>query len=125
VRARALEYQDLYTALQQKLTGFDTTISSQWNGARPPVDFSAELLTANGNRGIQLLTGGASADAQLELARLQALDVKAVTVAIGFPILYQPFLTWSFYKQLAANIHAAGMKSTSCCRPHWPAAAAW
>jgi hypothetical protein len=67
-----LEYQDLYTALQSKLTAFDATISKQWNGSRPPVDFSAELLTANANRGIQLLTGGASTGAQLELASLHS-----------------------------------------------------
>ena len=110
-----LEYQDLYKQLQSKLTEFDATISSKWDGSRPPVDFSAELLTANANRGQQLLTAGATS-AQLELASLQALGVKTVTVAIGFPILYQPFDPFhyqgylSFYKQLAANIHAAGMK---------------
>jgi len=75
-------------------------------------------MAANANRGRQLLTAGASTGAQLELASLQALGVHTVTVAIGFPILYQPFLTWnggltdyqgflSFYKQLAVNIHAA------------------
>lgn len=111
-----LEYQDLYNALQSKLTAFDATISSKWDGTRPPVDFSAELLTANANRGQLLLTTGAATEAQLELASLQALGVKTVTVAIGFPILYQPFdpLYYqgylSFYKQLAARIHAAGMK---------------
>jgi len=111
-----LEYKDLYNALQSKLTTFDATISSQWNGTRPPVDFSAELLTANANRGIQLLTGGASTGVQLELASLKALGVNTLTVSIGFPILYQPFDPFdyqgylAFYKQLAASIHAAGMK---------------
>ena len=111
-----LEYKDLYDALASKLTAFDATISKQWNGSRPPVDFSAELLTANANRGRQLLTDGAATGAQLELASLQALGVKAVTVSIGFPILYQPFDPFdyqaylSFYKQLAASIHAAGLK---------------
>jgi uncharacterized protein (TIGR03437 family) len=110
-----LEYQDLYAQLQSKLTEFDATISRQWNGTRPPVDFSAELFTANANRGLLLLTAG-TATSELEIARLQALGAKTVTVAIGFPILYQPFdpLHYqgylSFYKQLAANIHAAGMK---------------
>ncbi len=63
-----------------------------------------------------MLTGGAGTGAQLELASLHALGVNTVTVAIGFPILYQPFDAFdyqgylSFYKQLAVNIHAAGMK---------------
>jgi hypothetical protein len=111
-----LEFQDLNTALASKLTQFDATIASQWDGSKPPVDFSAELLTANANGGRQLLTAKTSRGAQLELASLQALGVKAVTVAIGFPILYQPFDPadyqgfLSFYKQLAAEIHAAGMK---------------
>ena len=111
-----LEFQDLNTALASKLAAFDATIASQWDGSKPPVDFSAELFTANGNRGRQLLTAGAATGAQLELASLQALGVKAVTVAIGFPILYQPFDPadypgfLSFYRQLAAEIRAAGMK---------------
>jgi len=110
-----LEYQGLYAALASKLTEFDATISSKWDGSRPPVDFSAELFTANANRGLLLLTAG-TATSELEIASLQALGVKTVTVAIGFPILYQPFDPFhyqgylSFYKQLAANIHAAGMK---------------
>ncbi len=49
------EYADLYPSLQQKLTAFDATVNAQWDGSKPAVDFCAELLAANGNRGTQLL----------------------------------------------------------------------
>jgi hypothetical protein len=54
-----------------------------------------------------------------ELDEQRALGAKAVTVHISFPILYQPFYTSNpsqyqqfvtFYQQLAADIHARGMK---------------
>lgn len=113
------DFQDLYTSLQQKLTAFDATVLSQWNGTKSNVDFSAELLTANCNRGLQLL--GARQGYLAELARLKALGVTMVTVCAGFPILYQPFYQYNgdpadyqrmlaFYQQLAADVHGQGLK---------------
>lgn len=82
------DFQDLYGSLQQKLNTFDASILSQWNGTKSNVDFSAELLSANCNRGLQLLT--ARQGYLAELGRLKALGVNTVTVCAGFPILYQP-----------------------------------
>jgi uncharacterized protein (TIGR03437 family) len=115
------DYADLYPALQQKLTAFDATIASQWNGAKPPVDFSAELLAANANRGTQLLGPNALTGVGLELQSLEALGVNTVKVAINFPILYQPFTQYNgdpadyqyflaFYRQVAADIRALGLR---------------
>jgi len=113
------EYQDLYSSLQQKLTAFDASVLSQWNGTKSNIDFSAELLTANCNRGLQLL--GARQGYLAELGKLKALGVNTVTVCAGFPILYQPFYQFNgdpadyqsmlaFYQQLASDVHAQGMK---------------
>src|SRR5271165_2563222 len=85
------EYSDLYASLQQKLTAFDATVAAQWDGSRPPVDFSAEVLAANGNRGTQLLQPSVLSGVQLELQELQALGVTTVKVAICFPLLEKPF----------------------------------
>jgi len=113
------DFQDLYSSLQQKLGTFDASILSQWNGKKSDVDFSAELLSANCNRGLQLL--GSRQGYLAEMGRLKALGVNTVTVCAGFPILYQPFYQFNgdpadfqnmlaFYKQLAVDVHAQGLK---------------
>lgn len=111
-------YADLYAALSSRLASFETTVATRWNGTRSNVAFSAELLTANANRGTALLNASAYSGVQLELSRYAAMGLKAVTVSLGFPILdpaffanvseYQGFL--AFYKRLAADVHADGMK---------------
>ena len=114
-------YSDLYTSMQGQIASFDNTVSSQWSGARPPVAFSGELLKANANLGRHLLSTAAFQNAVLELSRLQALGVKAVTVNIGFPVLLPSFFQWNgdpgdyniflnFYKQLAAEVRRRGLQ---------------
>ena len=113
------EYQDLYTALDQKLDAFDRSIVS--DGSRYPVTYATELLTANGNRGRALLGANVLAGGRLELDRLRALNVKAVTIAIPWPILDPLFLQWNgdpadrqplvdFFRSVAAEAHLRGMK---------------
>ena len=115
------DFLDLYSSLQQKLTDFDATVTAQWDGSKPPVAFCAELLTANSNRGVALIGPNALVGLQLELNRLHANGVTAVSMAIGFPVMYQPFYTWngdandyqqfvSFYRQAAAYVRAAGLR---------------
>jgi hypothetical protein len=124
-------YSDLYTTLQGQIAAFDTTVSSQWNGTRPPVAFSGELLLANANLGTELLAPGAYNNAVTDLNRLQALGVKAVTVNIAFPILLPSFFQWNgdpgdynsfvnFYKQLAIQIHGMGMQMIVKSNPIFP-----
>jgi uncharacterized protein (TIGR03437 family) len=115
------DYLDLYSALQQKLTTFDSTITSQWNGSKPPVDFCTELRTPGAYRVLQAQGANAPAVVQAEIQSLQALGVNTVSVGISFPALYQAFFAYSgapddyqkyltFYKQVAADIRAAGMR---------------
>lgn len=114
-------YLDLYTSLQGKISSFDNTVRSQWNGQKAPVVFAAELLSANGNRGLQLLNAQTRTSYLLELSALKGLGVQAVIIPIGFPILYQPFYQFNgdpgdyarmldFYKQLVADVHGEGLK---------------
>ncbi len=120
------QYQDLYATLNSAISRFDSTVSSQWNGASYPVLYSAGVSTANGNRGKQLLPPATLAGVNLELDRLRSLGLKAVVLSVGFPILFEPFHQWNegnaaqgtanyqtllaFYKQVAAEVRARGMK---------------
>lgn len=115
------DYQDLYTTLQGHLDSFYTTVSSGWDGSTPSVDFSGELLTANANRGLQLLSSQTYPGVLVELNALKTRGVKAVTVQIGFPILSPAFFKFNgdpgddqailaFYQQLSQDVHAAGLK---------------
>jgi len=115
------EYQDLYRTLQGKIAAFENTVSGTWDGTKPPVVFSSELLSANANSGLVLLQPTRMDLVSLELSRLKSLGVKAVTMQIGFPILYSPFFAFngdpndyqsllSFYQQVASTVHSQGLK---------------
>jgi|SRR5271157_3272989 len=115
------DYADLYSQLQQKLTAFDATVASQWNGSKPPVDFCAELKAPGADRILEALGANTLTDVQMEIQSLQALGVTTVNLAISFPVLYQPFFAYNgdpddypkyltFYKQVAADIRAAGLR---------------
>jgi len=114
-------FRDLYSSIEQNLDTFARTVGSPSNGQKAPVAWSAELLTANCNRGRVLLNPATLNGIRLELDSLQSLGVKAVTICIGFPILYQPFYEFNrdpedyarfikFYRELSADIHARGLK---------------
>ncbi len=71
------------------------------------------------NVGPQLLNPASFAGIELQLRQMQAVGVKAVKVEIGFPMLYEPFLTSqgqsysqfvNFYKNVAAAVKAAGLE---------------
>lgn len=115
------EYQDLYSALDQKLAAWDRTVLSQWNGSKAQVDFGAELMSAGCHQGLRLLAPETRAAYQLELTRLKSLGAASVTVCASFPILHEPFYQTNgnpgdharmlaFYRQLAADVRAQGLK---------------
>lgn len=115
------EYHDLYTALDARLSAFEQQVSAGWNGQRGDTLFSAELLYANANLGVQLLAPQVRDMAALELDRLKALGTTAVTVPFNFPILYQPFYEFNgnaadyarilaFHRWLADEIRKRGLK---------------
>jgi hypothetical protein len=115
------EYAELYGFLAGKLEAFDATLDARWDGTRHPVVFAAELLTANGNRGLALLAPQALAGVRLELDRMKGLGLGAVTVSLPYPILDAGFMAWSghpgkeaemaaFYATVVAEAHGRGMK---------------
>ncbi|HYL74060.1 MAG TPA: IPT/TIG domain-containing protein [Bryobacteraceae bacterium] len=111
------------TQLQGYLNSFDATINAQWNGSKSPVAFGAELTSADCNRGLQTLISPATINSvQLQLDGLASLGLQSVTIAVGFPILYQPFYQYnndpqdyakvlSFYQSVLAEVRKRGMKT--------------
>ena len=116
------QYQATYSNMTTQIGSFQTTVSQNWNGTPYPVAWAPHLLSAESDNYLQLLEANHYNDAvSTELLEIRATGAKAVTVHISFPILYQPFYTYSgtpsnyqafvsFYQQVAAGVHAAGMK---------------
>ena len=110
-------YQPLYNLLNSDLASFNATLGS--GGSTYPVLYSANLTLANANTGPQLVNTNYLIGVQTELQELKAMGAQAVMIEIGFPMLYEPFLTGqgqsqaafvSFYQQVAAMVRAEGMK---------------
>lgn len=117
------EFQDLARGITRRLDAFDETLSASWDGTRHPVTPAATLLSANGNRGLQLLAPGVPGAVDLELDRLSALGLRAVTVSVNYPLLDPVFLAESgrpevhggilnFYESVASKVRLRGMKLT-------------
>lgn len=86
-----LEYADLYTFLESKLQAAEGYIASRWNGEKYPVIFSAELLAANSNQGEYVLREQAWPTILFNLDRMQMLGIRAVKIAVKYPILVPSF----------------------------------
>jgi hypothetical protein len=113
------QYQDAYTAVNSNLTSFNTTLSSQWNGATSPVAYAPQLQTAISDLTTNLLQPNYYQMTVLsELNSLQALGATAITFHVNFPNLlpsyyanpsdYQAYL--NFYTTLVAEIRSRGLK---------------
>ena len=111
-------YQDLYTSLSDHLNSFNTTLNSQWNGVKYPVLFTANLWNAGADAGPQMVGTGYLAGVQAQLQGLKAMGVQAVTVEVGFPMLYEPFFSSqsqyqqfvAFYQNVAVSVRDQGLK---------------
>ena len=83
-------FQDLSTSLNAYLASFNAKLGSG-NGSTYPTLLTGSLKAANSSAGPQLLSD--TNGVQLQLNALKAMGAKAVMVQVGFPILYEPFLT--------------------------------
>ena len=110
------------TNMQSYISPYYTTLGSGWHGAKSSTAFGTELLAANNNIGLKgILAPDALSKVQLELDNLAKLGVQFVTVAVSFPILYQPFYQYNndpqdyqsvlnFYLSVMSEIRQRGMK---------------
>jgi hypothetical protein len=105
------EFRALYDELDAALTAFDQSLDATGDY---PVTFAAELLTANGNRGTDLLNATNLSATRLWLDRLRALGVQGVTLSITYPILTSDFPNSAkyleYYKTVAREVRQRGMK---------------
>jgi hypothetical protein len=109
-------YQDLHLDLAITLEAFATSLppaAAPW-----PVVFSTDLSQADAHRLDQLIGPTALSGTVLALDRLAAMGVEAVTVNIGYPMLYRPFHRGQgeyrryllFYKAVALAARQRGLK---------------
>ena len=116
-----LEFQGLAAEMGRRLDEFDAQVATAWDGSRHAVVPAATLLTANGNRGLQLLSPEVLGAVRLELDRLRSLGTEAVAVSVNYPVLDPEFLSQgghaeafdglaAFYGQVAAEVRLRGMK---------------
>jgi hypothetical protein len=119
-------YQPLYNQLQGYVTNSINLITAQWDGSSYPVNYSAELITADTNAGPGILQNSEQQTMINELNGEAAMGVKAVTVEIGCPVFdpnfyifsgqtatqaQQTVQSWfSYYQSLAQAIHSRGLK---------------
>lgn len=108
------QYSGIYSEINASLDQADREISAKLTGkAKRPV-FAVDLLVVNGNRGPELLGERTLKAAVMTLDRLKAMNIKAVTVAIGYPLFmpetpnYEQYI--SFYKKLREEVGARDMQ---------------
>jgi chitodextrinase len=116
-------YQAIHSSLDASINSFAATVDASWNAVPYAVQFAAELPSASSSVGDQLLDPDRYGSVMLELDSLQAVGIKAVNVQMYFPILYAGYYSSDaeyqkyieFYRRLAADIRARGMKLIARC----------
>ena len=111
-------FQAIYSSLDTYLVNFNTTLSAQ-PASQISMLNTGNLKNADANAGPPLANPGVMTGIQLQLQELKAMGMQAIMVEVGFPMLYEPFLSSqgqsqaqfvSFYQQIAAMVRAAGLK---------------
>ena len=108
------EYADLYGLLENKLQTAENYLSTHWDDTKHSVVFSTELLAANSNQGERVLTEQAWQSILFNLDRIQFLGVRAVKVAVKYPILVPQFPRsaeyLALYKKLGDELRRRNLK---------------
>ena len=107
----------LYTELESQITKFENSLPAVANKNHDPI-FAAELLTANSNRGKDLLASNGIIGVNYELDRLKELGVEGAVISVNFPLFYPSFHEdaleqkeyLDFYKKVAEIVNSKGMK---------------
>jgi uncharacterized protein (TIGR03437 family) len=115
------DYTSLYQSVESNISAFAALIPAQSSSQPTSTLMSGDLLFANGNSGLKLLTAARQQNTQEELARLKSLGLTAVTVTMGLPLMNEDFYTFNgdpqdfqsmltVYQNLQKSIHQSGMK---------------
>lgn len=107
-------YRQLYLYLDNALTYFQNRIDTVPGVPKNDVLFAAELITANGNRGTDLLAAQTLPGVRVNLDALQRLGVNAAAVTVVYPLLDPSYPRHAdyldFYKGVAAEVRSRRMK---------------
>ncbi|MDR7419382.1 MAG: hypothetical protein QN178_10785 [Armatimonadota bacterium] len=108
------EYADLYAVLERQLRSIDRHVLSHGQVAPHSGLFSTELLPANANIGERLLRPEAWQAVTLNLDRFELLGVRAVKVAVKYPVLVPGFPRSAeyleFYRRLGQELRRRNIK---------------
>jgi hypothetical protein len=119
-----VRYDDLYHQLDTKLTDIDAWLRANWDGAPRSVAWGAELITANGNRGEELLKPNALAAVGLLLDRFASMGIRGVKVSVLYPLLKPGFPRSAeyvaFYTTVAREVRKRNMKLHVQCTTVFP-----
>ena len=106
------EFQSTYDELRTRLDAALDHFSAQ-PGTDVPPSLTLELLTANGNRGEELLQPGTLDATRLFLDRFKGLGAKGVTVQIVYPLFDEGFPRHAeyveFYRTVAQEVRERGL----------------
>jgi len=109
-----LKYRALYSRLESNLNDYEKWLDSKKTVETGEITFAAELLPANANREPDLLKPESIDGVSLYLDRLEALGVRGVTIAVGYPLYLQEFDHYQdyvdFYKRVVEEARKRGMK---------------
>lgn len=107
------QYDGEYSSLQGILGSFNSSLS-MYPASGNEFVYATELLPANGNRGPALLQANNLVTVARNLNTLQAMGVRGVTIAIGYPLLDPSFPNsaqyLNYFDQVVSMAHARGMK---------------
>ncbi|MBL0174382.1 MAG: T9SS type A sorting domain-containing protein [Ignavibacteria bacterium] len=117
-------YDDLYRQLDTKLTDVDVWLRANWDGVPRSVAWGGELITANGNRGEDLLKPNALISVGLLLDRFASMGVRGVKISVLYPLLKPGFPRnaeyLAFYTAVAREVRKRNLKLHVQCTTVFP-----
>jgi hypothetical protein len=106
------EYRALYKQFEQTLRPLERQFQKAARSGRRPV-YAAELLPANGNRGVELLDLHALQGTRVWLTRFAQLGIRGVVFAVPYPLLIRTYpgssMYLNFYRSVVSEARGRGM----------------
>ena len=106
------EYRAMVTQFDKTLRPLEKQFQKAARAGRRPV-YAAELLPANGNRGVELLDLNALQGTRVWLTRFAQLGIRGVVFAVPYPLLMRTYpgssMYLNFYRRVVSEARGRGM----------------
>ncbi len=106
------EYRAMVSEIDKTLRPLERQYQKAARAGRRPV-YAAELLPANGNRGVELLDLHALQGTRVWLTRFAQLGIRGVVFAVPYPLLMRTYpgssMYLNFYRSVVSEARARGM----------------